>query len=270
MLTDILSTLKEGFKGLEFEASTHTYSDEYGTRFTSCTEFVKKFEYQKDWEEIRKKSAIKRIKKEKGQDYKPSDDEIAEHSEQLKTEWANAGQYAATLGTEVHAVMEYLWQGKDYTGDQEAMSKFPGMPEEFEARKKIAISLFNKMSKRYTPVANEFRIFDRDIKIAGTVDFIAYDRMNNELVIIDWKSSKEFNKSAWKPDELMSYPFNEYEDCNVNHYSLQLSTYKYIIEKNAGLKVGKLILFQLPKPGHFTQSCECNDMTKELNLLFNY
>lgn len=266
---EILTKLNNGFRGLSFEPSTHTYSDGKGTKFTSCTEFVKKFEFEKDWDEIRNKSALKKIHKEKGTNYVPTKEELEEESTKLKAEWEKTGQYAATLGTEVHAVMEYLWQGKDYTGDEEAMAQFPGMKEEFLDRKFIATTLFKRMSKRYVPIANEFRVFDADLKLAGTIDFIAYDMVDNKLVIIDWKSSKKFNKQAWKPDEVMKYPFNGYDDCNVNHYSLQLSLYKYIIEKNTDLKVGDLILFQLPKPGTYPESCNCNDMTKEINFLFN-
>lgn len=270
MTEKILQELVDSFRGLSFEESTHTYSDDYGTRYTSCTEFVKKFEYERDWNEIRRKSALKRIRKERGDSkYEPTETELNAVVETLRAEWETAGQYAATLGTEIHAVMEYLWQGEDYAGDLDAMSKFPGMLEDFVGRKKLATDIYRKLSRRYEPIANEFRIYDRELKLAGTVDFLAWDRIDNVLAIVDWKSSKKFSRNAWRPEELMRYPFDKYEDCNVNHYSLQLSLYKYIIERNTGLKVGKLILYQLPKSSFMPESCECRDMTTEINVLFN-
>lgn len=252
-MNSILERLKSVFAGLKFNPATHTYTDEYNTKFISCTQFENLFKFKKDWDAIRKKYA---------------EDHHVDEAE-VKAKWEAAGKYATTLGTEVHSVMEYLWQGKDYPGNPEVFAKYPGMAEDFEARKKIATEMFKKMSVRFEPVANEFRVYDRDIKIAGTIDFIAWDKIEKNLVIIDWKSSKKFDKSSFKPGEMMSYPFNDYQDCNTNQYSLQLSVYKYIVEKNTGLKVGKLILFQLPKAGKYPESFVCHDMCKEINLLFN-
>ena len=251
-MNEILEKLKTAFSGIKFDAETHTYTDEFNTQYVSCTQFEDLFKLNRDWDAIRRAFAEKNGKS----------------IEEVKMEWEASGKYATTLGTEMHAVMEYLWQGKDYTGNTEEMSKFPGMLEDFAERKKIAIQLYNRMARRYEPIANEFKVFDRDMKIAGTVDFIAYDKQKKEIVIIDWKTSKQFSKSAFKPTDTMLYPFNEYQDCNVNNYSLQLSVYKYIIERNTDLKIGKLILFQLPSKGHFPDTCECHDMHKELDKLF--
>lgn len=251
-MDNILEKLNSVFTGLKFNPETHTYTDDYNTKFISCTQFGDLFKFKRDWAAIRKKYAEK---------YHIDEAEV-------KAKWEAAGQYATTLGTEIHSVMEYLWQGKDYPGNPEVFAKFPGMEEDFIARKKIATDIFRKMSNRFEPIANEFRVYDRDIKIAGTIDFIAWDKIDKCLVIIDWKSSKKFDKNSFKPGEMMSYPFNEYQDCNTNHYSLQLSVYKYIVEKNTGLKIGKMILFQLPKAGMMPESFVCRDMCKELNLLF--
>ncbi len=245
--------LEEVFSGLYFEPVSHTYTDEYGTSFSSCTEFIRKFELEKDWDTIRENYAKKHGKT----------------VDEVKADWEYKGKYATTLGTEVHAVMEYIWQGKDYPGNKQEMDKYEGMFEEYVGRKKVAEELYRKMSKRYEPVLNEFKVFDRDIHIAGTIDFIAYDKIDDSFVIIDWKSSKKFEHTAFRRIEKMKYPFDSYDDCNVNHYSLQLSVYKYIIEKHTDIKISKLILFQLPKLGQIPDTCECNDMTKELNILFN-
>jgi hypothetical protein len=38
----------------------------------------------------------------------------------------------------------------------------------------------------------------------------------------------------------MFYPFNDLPDCNYIHYCLQLSFYKFIIERNSDIKISKL------------------------------
>ena len=41
----------------------------------------------------------------------------------------------------------------------------------------------------------------------------------------------------------MFKPVNNLDDCNLNHYNLQLSIYAYIIKKhNPKLKIGKLVI----------------------------
>lgn len=65
--------------------------------------------------------------------------------------------------------------------------------------------------------------------------------------IIDYKTNKEIKKNSfvnWEgKSQMMTGPLSHVEDCNFNHYALQLSTYMYIILKhNPQYKVGKMML----------------------------
>jgi len=65
--------------------------------------------------------------------------------------------------------------------------------------------------------------------------------------IIDYKTNKEIKKNSfvnWEGKaQMMTGPLSHVEDCNFNHYALQLSTYMYIILKhNPQYKVGKQML----------------------------
>jgi len=65
--------------------------------------------------------------------------------------------------------------------------------------------------------------------------------------IIDYKTNKEIKKNSFVNWEgkarMMTGPLSHLEDCNFNHYALQLSIYMYIILKhNPQYKVGKLML----------------------------
>ena len=58
------------------------------------------------------------------------------------------------------------------------------------------------------------------------------------------KEIKEKGFTSWEGiTNKMFKPVNHLDDCNLNHYSLQLSIYAYIIKKhNPKLKIGKLVI----------------------------
>jgi hypothetical protein len=65
--------------------------------------------------------------------------------------------------------------------------------------------------------------------------------------ILDYKTNKEIKTEGFKNYEgitqKMLFPLNHLDDCNLNHYTLQLSLYMYIILKhNPRLSAGKLTL----------------------------
>ena len=65
---------------------------------------------------------------------------------------------------------------------------------------------------------------------AGTIDMLAYNLKKGCYSIIDWKTSKKFDQgNSFTP--YMKPPFEHVLSCNTNEYSLQLSLYKYILEK---------------------------------------
>lgn len=237
----------------------------FGTKFKSVTGFIKLFEAPVDWEVKRRNSAIKQIKKEKGNAYKPSEDEINAVSAELKEKWSYAGTYATTLGTEIHSVLENLWYRKDYAGNKSLMSQYDGMYQDFLERKTYCKSLYNKLKNVYVPIKNELIVYDVDNELCGTIDFLAYNKKTDSYAILDWKTSKELNTFDQYNNSKMVAPFDIYDDCNVNHYSLQLSTYAWMLEKHTSIKISELILFQIPKITTQPVIARCNDMRPILN-----
>ena len=51
---------------------------------------------------------------------------------EVRAMWSAAGEYARTLGTEMHSVMENLWYRKDYNGNRALMSQYEGMEQDFD------------------------------------------------------------------------------------------------------------------------------------------
>tara|TARA_R110000803_G_scaffold47560_4_gene99130 strand:+ start:3637 stop:4470 length:834 start_codon:yes stop_codon:yes gene_type:complete len=81
--------------------------------------------------------------------------------------------------------------------------------------------------------------------ICGQADLV--EVVNGKVNITDYKTNKEIKDKGYVNWEGISSkmfkPLNNLEDCNLNHYNVQLSLYMYIILKhNPKLKAGKLTI----------------------------
>ena len=91
------------------------------------------------------------------------------------------------------------------------------------------------------------------IWIAGQADKII--SVNGEFTILDYKTNAKIDKtgffdSAKHSTTKMKYPLDTLEDCNFEHYEMQLSTYAYMIEKMGG-KIKDMYLI------HYDHSGKC-------------
>lgn len=168
------------------------------------------------------------------------------------------------FGTECHLVMENIWQKKNYNFDKRLNEKFPEMEEDFNYRKGVCKEIFNKMKNIYVPIANEFIVYDQENGICGTIDALMYNTKKDGYSIIDWKTSKKFDTgNQWS--DYMKEPFSHVLNCNTSEYSLQLSLYKYIIEKYTSIKICELVLFQIPgKDNPMPQVFRCLDFSSQI------
>jgi hypothetical protein len=101
-------------------------------------------------------------------------------------------------------------------------------------------------SQRLDPgVYPEHMVFLKSAGICGQSDLV--EVVNGCVNITDYKTNKEIKTESFKDwegisEKLMS-PVNNLDDCNFNHYSLQLSIYMYIILKhNPKLQPGKMYI----------------------------
>ncbi len=83
----------------------------------------------------------------------------------------------------------------------------------------------------------EVIVYSKELKIAGTIDLLVRDRKTDFYNIIDWKTSKRIDTSSYKGKTGIKLVTENILDCNFNHYSLQLSLYRYILEKYYDIKL---------------------------------
>lgn len=147
--------------------------------------------------------------------------------------WKQKGEKAAQDGAFLHEQIENFFLNQDYHHTDEFNL--------FEA--------FLSDHKGIQPYRSEWRIFDEEYHVAGTVDLISKNGIGYELY--DWKRSKKVvNPITGKP--ITDNPWgcgigqlNEIDDTAYNRYCLQQSIYRCILEKKYGIKITKMNLVML-------------------------
>ena len=83
----------------------------------------------------------------------------------------------------------------------------------------------------------EVIVFNKGLKIAGSIDIIIFDKLLNQYEIVDWKTSKQIDMTSYN-NKMGTHQITQHlMDCRYVHYSLQLSFYRYLIEEYYNLNV---------------------------------
>ena len=153
--------------------------------------------------------------------------------EALLEKWERAGRLARDLGTLMHDRIERHYLGESLPPDVMSDPTFALFAEFARAR-------------RLRPYRTEWRIFHEDSRIAGTLDFLAFD--GERFSIYDWKRSTKVTDPEGRPVVRSSFgktalpPLGHLPDTAYWHYALQVSIYRYILEQKYGIVVSDSFL----------------------------
>lgn len=157
---------------------------------------------------------------------------IQKEADNIERGWQKKGEEAANEGRFLHEQIEFYYLKQNYqrTSEFHLFEQFVGSHSSIE------------------PYRTEWRIFDEDFNIAGTIDLIA--KNGHDFEIYDWKRSKKvvgINRLPIIENRFQNGVGNlqEMPDTSYNKYCLQQSIYKFIIEKNYGIKISKMYLIVL-------------------------
>ena len=223
---------------ISFRKADHQYIVD-GTPLDSVTTFVKNCfpEFDSEFHAKRKAEALGITK------------------EAVLEMWEKKGRESREQGTAMHEKIESYYLGKSVSTDST-----------FELFKIFA----NKITLK--PYRTEWAVYDWDQKIAGTIDFVDYQ--NGEYIIYDWKRSDKLIAKNGLPIKGNQYgekalpPIENLDDSPYYHYALQLSLYKYILEKNYGITVNRLRLGIFHPSYNKPYVLEMPYLQNEINALF--
>jgi hypothetical protein len=217
-----------------FNASDHSYKSIDGAEgidWISVTTIISSLKKGFDAKVIAEK--VSKNKRSKWYGVEPKD---------IEAIWKNEADRATTLGTYYHNQRE------------DDLCSFASIE-----REGVTIPVFAPSGEtdgiRYAPLQKldsgiypEHMVYLRSAGICGQSDLV--EVVNSKVNIIDYKTNKEIKTEAftnWEGvSEKMLDPISHLDDCNFNHYALQLSIYMYIILKhNPKLKPGRIFIHHI-------------------------
>jgi hypothetical protein len=233
----------------------------------------------------------------KGKKWNPDNKYWGMSPEDIKQMWKKNGESVSGAGTSLHYHIECfmnqdLGPNKEYThkellhhyhlAKQKQQKQEHGQGqvddaceacEACEVEKSVEWKYFLnfvKATPTFKPYRTEWMIYDTELKIAGSIDMI-YENDDGTLSIYDWKRVKEIVKTTNFNKYALVEEIDHLPDTNFWHYSLQLNTYKALIEKNYGKKVKELFLVKLHPENKYDnfEIIRCADLSEEMKELFN-
>ena len=227
MKNKIIDGLKY-FNGIEFHEKQHFYTlDNY--RFgISATSLIETYGQEFDSDSISQMVANKR----------------GISQQEVLNEWKKENEFSCIKGSCIHLKAQSLWMRTDYEIDYNTIDDTidkDRLKKEYDIMSKQAINFYNDYKDMYDMIQDEFIVWSKEFDIAGSIDGIMYNKYTQQCCILDFKSNKDLQFES-KYHKKMKVPLHKLDDVNGQHYYIQLSIYKYLIEKYTNIKVDELFI----------------------------
>ncbi len=239
---------------IEFFADKHVYLYKGTIRLTPVSKIIDLF--------------FRPFDSEKWSQIKASQNGISQQA-QLEI-WDNKGEKSRQVGTFLHLqIQRYLTQHAvpklqyyySYHGKELSVAETIDISTEW------GFFLDFLAKENVIPFRCEWHVCDPALQIAGTIDLVC--RNGNSFDLYDWKRSDKISKY----DKVWDYGINglsSVPDTKYYRYCLQQNLYKYILEKNYGVKIGKMYLIVLHPTEHSYRKVPVPEMTKEVKVIIDY
>lgn len=243
------------------------FGQKFNSDFWSKYKALEKLIPEDDWK-IEKKSLQKNKKFDMDilSVYNISELDFNKTCQEILDSWAEENKKSCERGTQIHAELENSFYGKSDI----SLQKF-GIGGKFQCKKDYTdLNLDYGVYPEYL-ISRESE--DGILRLAGQIDLIV--KSGNEIILIDHKTNKKietksFYDSSKKSSEKMKFPLNTLDNCNFNHYQLQLSTYAWMLQKiNPDFIIKDLILNHYDHSGKNTLY-HCKYLKHEVELMLKY
>ena len=229
----------------------HNYTQPFDKEFWSAFKALEKLLPKDAWI-IEKKSLLnsKKFDKILLESYDISESDFNKEQQAILDAWDEENRKSCERGTKIHADFEHSFYAKKKDID---ISKFEIGGKFICEKDRTALDLENGIYPEYLI----HRISeDGKLRIAGQIDLLV--KKGNKIIIGDFKSNrkietKSFFDSKSKKNVMMKYPLNNIQDSNYWHYTLQLSTYAWMIQKyNPEFEIEDLVMIHIDHSDNMT------------------
>ena len=184
-------------------------------------------------------------------------------------EWEYKNKFACDKGSTCHEYAQSIWSGEEYN---ELL--FDGSIEYLTAVNKIqaqAMNFWKDSKDKFIHIKDEQLVGSEEYNICSAVDHLFLDKDGN-VWLIDYKTNsilKGYNddEKNRRYTKKMLIPLQNIKDDSLNHYYLQLSIYKYLIEKYTNIKIYKTMIVYMSENIEKYELIETPYLMKEVELI---
>ena len=218
----------EVFNKFEFFEEGHYYKCNGKDVGTSVTRLIEEYSNSFDQQGIAEKVALRDNK------------DIT----QVLQEWEYKNKFACEKGHFAHEFAQSLWSGIIY--QENIKSGLEDIKTPLNKIKQQAINFYNDFKDKFIHIQDEQLVGSEEYDIASAVDHLFLDNEGN-VWLIDYKTNSILrgyndNGKNKKYTKKMLVPLQNIKDDALHHYYLQLSIYKYLIEKYTNIKIHRMLI----------------------------
>ena len=229
----------------------HSFTQEFDKEFWSAYKALEKLLSKEAWA-VEKKSLLdtKKFDKVLLELHDISENDFNREQQAILDAWDEENRKSCERGTKIHADLENSFYKKKKDID---ISKFQ-IGGKFTCEKgKTELDLEYGIYPEYliSRVSD-----DGKLRLAGQIDLLV--KKGNKLTIGDFKTNKKIETKSFfnqktKSSVKMKYPLNNLDDVNYWHYTLQLSTYAWMLQKyNPEFEIEDLVMIHFDHDDNMT------------------
>ena len=222
---EYLKELNKAFGDFKFFEQDHHYEYKGERVGISVTKLIEDYTNEFDAEAVAEKVATKENKT----------------IQEVLDEWKQKNEWSCKKGSVIHQLIQDRW--KYFNANFVIPSMFYS-EEQYEILHKLSLQTLNfknDYQDRLEHLADEFVIGSEEYDIASAIDHLFINKLTGGLVLVDYKTNSDIHKTE-KYAKDMKVPLQHLKDYTLNHYYIQLSIYKYIVEKYTNLKIEEMFI----------------------------
>ena len=186
-------------------------------------------------------------------------------------EWEYKNKFACEKGHFAHEFVQNLWSGIIY--QENIKSGLEDIKTPLNKIKQQAINFYNNFKDKFTHIQDEQLVGSEEYDICSAVDHLFLDK-NGNVWLIDYKTNsilKGYNddEKNRRYTKKMLIPLQNIKNDSLNHYYLQLSIYKYLIEKYTNIKIYKTMIVYMSENIENYELIETPYLIKEVELMLD-
>ena len=142
-------------------------------------------------------------------------------------EWQYKNDFSKAKGHTCHEYAQSLWNGHKW--EPFIFDLTDEYINAVDMIKNQADDFYKDFNGKLEHVADEFVVGSAEYDVASAIDHLFINKETGGLILVDYKTNTDLYKGETFAKD-MKAPLSHLKDTKINHYHIQLSIYKFLIE----------------------------------------